>query len=305
MVKKKRKAPQLEAWCWYCDREFEDDKVLLQHQKAKHYRCHLCPRRLNTAGGLAVHLTQVHKAEPERLENTLPGRDTFDIEIYGMAGIPERDLLEWKSRKAAAAARTNGGNAAASAMAKRPRIEKMVLTMEALRVQLEAHKALMNGQTPLVPPPGFPPPSMQVRPPQTGPYTVPPPGLFARPPPGFPPPAVGGRNGFPPTSVPPPGPNLGQYGQPAQQGQGVDPTTQGQPTPTPQAASWQKPSPHHHALKEGLKSRLVYTDSVLSPDEKLAATVKYCYIEVADSGGEANPAAAAAKGGRARASDLF
>lgn len=40
--------------------------VLLQHQKSKHYRCPQCPRRLNTAGGLSVHLTQVHKAEPDR-----------------------------------------------------------------------------------------------------------------------------------------------------------------------------------------------------------------------------------------------
>lgn len=40
--------------------------VLLEHQKAKHYRCPYCPRRLNTAGGLTVHLHQVHKAEPTR-----------------------------------------------------------------------------------------------------------------------------------------------------------------------------------------------------------------------------------------------
>lgn len=38
--------------------------VLLQHQRAKHYRCPYCPRRLNTSGGLTVHLHQVHKAEP-------------------------------------------------------------------------------------------------------------------------------------------------------------------------------------------------------------------------------------------------
>ncbi len=40
--------------------------VLLQHQKSKHYRCPQCPRRLNTAGGLSVHLTQVHKAQPDK-----------------------------------------------------------------------------------------------------------------------------------------------------------------------------------------------------------------------------------------------
>ena len=40
--------------------------VLMQHQKAKHFKCNMCPRRLNTAGGLAVHIQQVHKLEPEK-----------------------------------------------------------------------------------------------------------------------------------------------------------------------------------------------------------------------------------------------
>ncbi|KPV76307.1 uncharacterized protein RHOBADRAFT_13203 [Rhodotorula graminis WP1] len=54
------------AWCWYCDRTFEDQRVLLSHQKAKHFRCPMCPRRLNTAGGLAVHLDQVHKVGTDK-----------------------------------------------------------------------------------------------------------------------------------------------------------------------------------------------------------------------------------------------
>lgn len=40
--------------------------VLMQHQKAKHFKCNHCPRRLNTAGGLAVHIQQVHKLDPEK-----------------------------------------------------------------------------------------------------------------------------------------------------------------------------------------------------------------------------------------------
>lgn len=40
--------------------------VLMQHQKAKHYKCRHCPRKLNTAGGLAVHIKQVHKLDPEK-----------------------------------------------------------------------------------------------------------------------------------------------------------------------------------------------------------------------------------------------
>ncbi|KIO26739.1 hypothetical protein M407DRAFT_15001 [Tulasnella calospora MUT 4182] len=65
MAKKKNKFV-LKPWCWYCEREFEDEKVLMQHQKAKHFKCKHCPRKLNTAGGLAVHVQQVHKLDPDK-----------------------------------------------------------------------------------------------------------------------------------------------------------------------------------------------------------------------------------------------
>jgi hypothetical protein len=38
MGKKKSKSTSL-SWCWYCDREFEDDRVLLQHQKGMLFDC--------------------------------------------------------------------------------------------------------------------------------------------------------------------------------------------------------------------------------------------------------------------------
>ena len=79
--------------------------VLMQHQKAKHFKCKHCPRKLNTAGGLAVHIQQVHKLEPDkyvehhaelarlthttestRIENALPGREGGEVEIFGMEG---------------------------------------------------------------------------------------------------------------------------------------------------------------------------------------------------------------------------
>jgi hypothetical protein len=49
------------VFCRYCDRDFEDDKVLLQHQKQKHFKCTHCPKKLNTAGGMVIHVMQVHK----------------------------------------------------------------------------------------------------------------------------------------------------------------------------------------------------------------------------------------------------
>ncbi len=56
MVKNKRKFPDVEEtlarpWCYYCERDFDDLKILINHQKAKHFKCERCGRRLNTAGG--------------------------------------------------------------------------------------------------------------------------------------------------------------------------------------------------------------------------------------------------------------
>lgn len=45
----------------YCERDFEDEKVLISHQRAKHFKCTRCSKKLNTAGGMRVHVVQVHK----------------------------------------------------------------------------------------------------------------------------------------------------------------------------------------------------------------------------------------------------
>ena len=57
MGKAKRKHPDIEEilgrpWCYYCERDFDDLKILINHQKAKHFKCERCGRRLNTAGGM-------------------------------------------------------------------------------------------------------------------------------------------------------------------------------------------------------------------------------------------------------------
>jgi hypothetical protein len=70
--KKKRGHPDIEEilarpFCYYCksydllavkladivigERDFDDLKILISHQKAKHFKCERCGRRLNTAGG--------------------------------------------------------------------------------------------------------------------------------------------------------------------------------------------------------------------------------------------------------------
>jgi len=77
----------------YCNREFDDEKVLIYHQKAKHFKCHICHKKLYTAPGLAIHCSQVHKEEIKDVPNALPGRNNLEVEIYGMEGIPQEDRL--------------------------------------------------------------------------------------------------------------------------------------------------------------------------------------------------------------------
>jgi hypothetical protein len=133
-----------------------------------------------------------------RIENALPGRDTFEVEIYGMEGIPADDLAEWRKRKA-----TEGGTPMEQNKAKRPKIDKAPLTHEEAVRQLAAHRALMNGDLPkqegeanVLPPPmmpGVPGGPLPPMPFGTGaPPFPPPPGMMlppmsGPPPPGFPP----------------------------------------------------------------------------------------------------------------------
>ncbi|GAA5821502.1 hypothetical protein JCM10212_001492 [Sporobolomyces blumeae] len=203
MGKKKSKSQKLAAlaWCWYCDRTFEDQRVLLSHQKAKHFRCPMCPRRLNTAGGLGVHLDQVHKVGTDKIENALPGRESFDIEIYGMEGVPAADLAAWKKRQAEESGVPNPDDQ--PQRPKKPRYAQVALTPEEAKVQLAAHRALMglvpvaavaNPETAIVAP-------AQVAsvPVGASPYAVPPPPPAAA---GAAPTPVPGLPGLPP---PPPG----------------------------------------------------------------------------------------------------
>jgi len=83
----------------YCNREFDDEKILIQHQKAKHFKCHICHKKLYTGPGLAIHCMQVHKETIDKIPNALPNRHSVDIEIYGMEGMPEADIREHERQK--------------------------------------------------------------------------------------------------------------------------------------------------------------------------------------------------------------
>lgn len=85
---KRKKRVASKVWCYYCDREFDDEKILVQHQKAKHFKCHVCHKKLSTAGGMSIHVFQVHKENVTKVPNAKPGREGTNVEIHGMQGVP-------------------------------------------------------------------------------------------------------------------------------------------------------------------------------------------------------------------------
>ncbi|EXJ92045.1 hypothetical protein A1O3_00595 [Capronia epimyces CBS 606.96] len=152
MTKKKRHHPDVEEilsrpWCYYCERDFDDLKILINHQKAKHFKCERCGRRLNTAGGLSVHMSQVHKENLTAVDNALPNRAGLDIEIFGMEGIPEDIVQQHAQRVLTAyhqeqAERQAGGSKLAQGSLgpnapKKPKLE----SVSELKKRLAEHKA--------------------------------------------------------------------------------------------------------------------------------------------------------------------
>uniref|UniRef100_A0AAV1T6C5 C2H2-type domain-containing protein n=1 Tax=Peronospora matthiolae TaxID=2874970 RepID=A0AAV1T6C5_9STRA len=104
MGKKKRRedsaggdAPQRRIYCYYCERNFDDEKVLILHQKARHFKCPTCYKKLSTISGMSIHIQQVHKESLKSIPNAKPGKESVDVEVYGMEGIP--DATEGESKK--------------------------------------------------------------------------------------------------------------------------------------------------------------------------------------------------------------
>ncbi|ORX82299.1 hypothetical protein BCR32DRAFT_292744 [Anaeromyces robustus] len=90
MAKKKKRA-QIKPWCWYCERDFDDEKILIQHQKARHFKCTICHKKLSSTRGMVIHASQVHNEEVTKVPNSIRGHDSTEIEVYGMDGIPPED----------------------------------------------------------------------------------------------------------------------------------------------------------------------------------------------------------------------
>ena len=95
MGRKKGHIVNLKPFCYYCDKEFNNELILHQHQKARHFNCVKCRKRFSTAPALDTHEIQVHRSSLKLVPNAKAGRDSFEISIYGMDGVPI-ELINYK-----------------------------------------------------------------------------------------------------------------------------------------------------------------------------------------------------------------
>jgi hypothetical protein len=197
--KGKRNRPTLEEllerpWCFYCNKDFDDLKILVDHQKAKHYKCQVahCNRRLNTVGGLRVHMQQVHKEELKSVPNVLEDRDDVNLEIFGMEGIPAQMRQAYNQQvtqayyKQEAEHRARTGNNLHSA-GEQPAAKKLKLDDDAraelkkrvaeAKAKREAQKAAAAAGLPMPAETASPAPPPNNPSPVSGGLPVPPPGM--------------------------------------------------------------------------------------------------------------------------------
>jgi len=197
MGRKKKRDKQI-IFCYYCDRIYENERVLIQHQRAKHFKCPQCHKRISTAQGMMVHMFQVHKETIEHVPGAKDGRDSFEVEIFGMDGVPAEVVEEKRIKVFGESAK------------KKPKTSPQVPQLQPLS-QPQAHEIKIPGtrnvfsigppRTPNVSPmmmmgmpgmpmyPGMPFPGMpqvlpphmplQVSPLQMRPPSIPPPGPIA------------------------------------------------------------------------------------------------------------------------------
>mmetsp|Transcript_23985 Transcript_23985/g.44505 ORF Transcript_23985/g.44505 Transcript_23985/m.44505 type:complete len:358 (+) Transcript_23985:20-1093(+) len=237
MGRKKKRAETVTPWCFYCDKEFHDESQLLQHQKARHFRCSHCRKKFINAPGMAVHMQDMHKAELTKVPNALEGRDSPKFEISGMHGLPVRDeevrkrlkLDDQPTGNAFQHGQQYGYNPPVHGMASPQGIGGMgyqghnqmggLAMSQPHAISSNIPPNNFNGAPPHAPQmPGLPPPLRETPPALSNiahhgnnpsvynSFGMPPPGVppMGMPPPGMPPPGMP-PPGMPPPGMPPPG----------------------------------------------------------------------------------------------------
>ncbi|CAL1132812.1 unnamed protein product [Cladocopium goreaui] len=88
-------------FCYYCDREFDDVKTLVHHQRTKHFCCGECGRTFGSVTSLRVHMLNSYKKSLKEVPHAMSGRENPDVVVHGMDGLPQ-DILEERIQKSKA-----------------------------------------------------------------------------------------------------------------------------------------------------------------------------------------------------------
>jgi len=87
--------------CFYCSRSFENEDVLISHQKLLHFRCSECGKKFANAPGMSIHMKTMHDIELKSVPKADPGRDDPTLNIVGTTGVPTEEEREEAARKRA------------------------------------------------------------------------------------------------------------------------------------------------------------------------------------------------------------
>jgi len=98
-----------------------------------------------------VHMTQVHKEQLQKVENAIEGRESVDIEIFGMEGIPENEIAAHRQRVLSQISQAEAERRAQAGIpgtGKKAKVNASAIDPEEIKRRLEAHKkAVAEGNT--------------------------------------------------------------------------------------------------------------------------------------------------------------
>lgn len=311
---RKRKKASGKPFCYYCGRGFPDEKVLIQHQRARHFKCKKCYKKMSTAHALMNHMYQVHKETMKKVQNAKEGRDSIELAIYGMNGVPQ-DVIDQRNEREAkkgsddessenSGAESDGdsdGEDEVKEEAPPSRPAQPAPAQPAVPPSLmmpQPFNSMMMGMRPPMPMPGFyPPPPMSMPPMMAGRGLQPPssipnhhlsmmgrgmlvPSMDAPPPPSGPPPAFASSAPSSQTIFQPQSP-LNFINLPSVSGSSLPPTSSISPSASSSYTGGRTgPVEGEEVDKKGnIKVLFVYKDD-LSMEEKRALLPRYRDDEV-------------------------
>lgn len=75
--------------CFYCAKPFDTEEILVQHQKASHFKCVICARRFVNIPALGVHMKTVHQKNLTTIPKANPEMAGYvALAVVGSQGLP-------------------------------------------------------------------------------------------------------------------------------------------------------------------------------------------------------------------------